>query len=438
MINPRIQRLFVKKLMFFIMMMIMGFPTWSQVVIDNTDMPKPGDTLRVSQALSAPEGYIKTAFDTAWNFSMLEALSQRVDTFINATSAPAGYQLVFVLLGGANLASPRSDIPVPNLPLSQGFTFYKNDPTAYQELGSAYSLSGFPIPAKYDLPDKIYAFPLSPMQTWNSTSTFELPIPGFLYYRTILTRENVVDGSGSLTTPFGTFPALRVKSMVSTNDSIYIDSLQAGFTFTRNFTEYKWLGKGQGLPLLNVRKEGGLTSSTWRDIPRMSAEPLRVSVGNDTSVAKGTYLQITALASGGTPPYSFYWNTLESNPVITVQILGDTSFTVVVMDGLMNMAVATKKISIRYPPGMGEAEAGSLLITPNPNSGTFAISCDKLTRTAFMSLCTVYGAIVRSGIPVIPGQANLFDFSDIPDGLYIVKIDDGGRTCISKMLIYKR
>jgi len=65
-----------------------------QITITRSDMPQPGDTLRGSMTTTVPPAYQKSARDTTWDFSMLEPLAQRLDTFKAATETPAGYQLV--------------------------------------------------------------------------------------------------------------------------------------------------------------------------------------------------------------------------------------------------------------------------------------------------------------------------------------------------------
>ena len=129
-------------LLFLIAATSWGLPLYCQIVIDQTDMPHTGDTIRVSVTNVVPAGFANTAMDTTWNFATLEALSQRVDSFVSATATPLAYQLVFIWQAQANLASPRNASLIPGLPVSQGFTFFKNNAASYSDLGSA--SDGFP------------------------------------------------------------------------------------------------------------------------------------------------------------------------------------------------------------------------------------------------------------------------------------------------------
>ena len=192
----------------FISVFWLGLPLFSQIIINQSDMPVAGDTLRVSATNIAPYGYSQTGMDTIWDFTALEALSQRVDAFVSPTVTPWAYQFFF---GDANLASPRNGSPIPGLPVTQGFNFFKNSSTAYSELGAAYTVQSIPLPAKYDNPDKYYEFPMQPGLTWSSTASFSITVPNLVFFNTQRYRTNVVDGWGTLVTPYGSFPTLRVK-----------------------------------------------------------------------------------------------------------------------------------------------------------------------------------------------------------------------------------
>ncbi len=84
-----------------------------------------------------------------------------------------------------------------------------------------------------------------------------------------------MDGWGSLTTPYGTFDVIRVRSEITAHDSIYADTLGIGFSFDPPLAiEYKWLGAGQRIPLLQINTTipafgtETITSITYRDSVR--------------------------------------------------------------------------------------------------------------------------------------------------------------------------
>jgi hypothetical protein len=240
---------------------------FSQIVINQSDMPKEGDTLRVSITNTIPGDYSQTGPNMTWDFSGLYKTGQQINSFVNMSDVPLLYWITFIPGVVSNLASPGNNLPAfPGIPFSDFYTFYKKSPSLFSDAGFAFQLSGIPIMLKYDSADEYYQLPCTYGNTWTSHSSASFSIPGMVYFSSSKSRSSQVDGWGSLTTPFGTFQTIRVKSEVMEHDSIFLDSLGFGFPFTRNVTEYKWLGKGQGIPLLQISEEGVTATATYRDM----------------------------------------------------------------------------------------------------------------------------------------------------------------------------
>ena len=257
----------MKKIIFLLSVLLLGFQGFSQITIDQGDMPSVGDTLRMSFADSLLVDYTKTGNDTTWDFSMLKKSSQTIDTFMNVTNVPAVYWLVFTPGIVANLASPvAAAIPLPGVAIDHLFAFYKKSSSAFNNLGLAFQISGIPIMVKYGNPDIFYTLPMTMGTTWNSVAASSASLPGIGYYATSRNRTSHVDGWGHLITPYGNYQVLRVKSHYIEHDSIYLDTLSQGFPVTRDVTEYKWLAKNQGEPLLSITEESGSKVIMYRDI----------------------------------------------------------------------------------------------------------------------------------------------------------------------------
>jgi hypothetical protein len=247
-------------------MLVFFTPAFPQIVIDQTDMPEEGDTLRVSLTTDIPGDYIQTGADMTWDFSALTKTSQQVSSFVNVMSTPSIYWFTFIPGIVCNLASPGNNLPAfPGLPFSNYFDFLKKSPAQFSDAGYAFQLSAIPIALKYDSPDIYYTFPCTMGSNWSSNSFASISIPGLIYFGSSRSRTSIVDGWGNLTTPFGTFQTIRVKSEIVEHDSVFLDSLGSGFPYTRTITEYKWLGKGQGIPLLQITEEGLLKTAIYRD-----------------------------------------------------------------------------------------------------------------------------------------------------------------------------
>jgi len=253
---------------YYLLFVILAFyvPAFPQIVIDETDMPGEGDTLRVSLTTDIPGDYIQTGADMTWDFSALTKTTQQVNSFVNVMSTPSIYWFTFIPGIVYNLASPGNIVPAfPGLPFSNYFVFLKKSSAQFSDAGYAFLLSGIPITLKYDSPDIYYTFPCTMGNTWSSNSFASISVPGIAYFGSSRNRTSTVDGWGDLTTPFGTFKTIRIKSEIVEQDSIFLDSLGSGFPYTRTITEYKWLGKGLGIPLLQINEDGLVKTAIYRD-----------------------------------------------------------------------------------------------------------------------------------------------------------------------------
>ena len=270
-------------------------------VIDRTDMPALTtgvDSLRLSVAspvlpAAAPPLSQRGANQT-WNYTSLVPVSQRVESFVPTsvvTATSVLYAFTFGPLGGANratVASPQN-LPLPaggTLPvtLTDTYQFYSltaaTAPTQdFRSVGFGASLNGTALPITYasaTQQDMIYRFPLSYASARDSSrSFFSTPaaIATLGYFSQKRKRVNTPDAWGTLTTPFGTFQTVRVVTKLTDHDSVAVGGTPGqGFDvpLTR---EYKWLAKGQHVPVLTITTrlvgtQETITGVEYRDIYR--------------------------------------------------------------------------------------------------------------------------------------------------------------------------
>lgn len=258
----------MQKINFSILLMLFPALLFSQISITENDMPSTGDTIRTSNTINVGLiDYTSTGTDYSWDYSSLIPLTQQVDTFISITEVPWVYQFVFFL--SSNLGQPLQNFEsFPGFEVSEAYSFYKNSGSSYKMTGNASTLNGIPIPNKFDEDDIIYQFPLEFGNVDSSLSTYGMEVPGLGYMGGWKKRINHCDGWGTLTTPYGSFQTLRLKSVIVQYDSIYIDSLGFGLPFSRNYTEYKWLGDDFGIPLCTVTDNGIAPTISYIDSVR--------------------------------------------------------------------------------------------------------------------------------------------------------------------------
>ena len=271
----------MKQLILFVAILI-SFDLSAQITITTSDLPSASDTFRVStgQAFSGMDPTI-TGANSTWDYSQLTSTSQTVDSFLTVGSTSTVYSIVFF----DNIINPNRANQAVRGPsfglggqvnISDVYNFFYNSSSAYKQIGFGASVNGAPLPVIYSPHDVIYNLPMNFGDADSSTSGYELDLTSTigLYYKVNRTRHNLVDGWGSLTTPFGTFDVLRVLTTIGERDSVYIDSLGFGFSTPLITTkEYKWLGIGQGIPLLqiNTTNNNVVTQITYRDsLPSIS------------------------------------------------------------------------------------------------------------------------------------------------------------------------
>jgi hypothetical protein len=258
----------MRKLHYIFVLVILPSFLFSQITINQGDMPEDGDTIRTSSSVDIGMiNYEETGNNFTWDFSGLIPFSQTVDTFVSVQETPWLYQLVFFL--SSNLARKLTEFDqYPGFTVTDTYEYYKNSSSDFRLTGNAATLSGIPLPNKFDSPDIIYKFPLTAGNVDSSLSNYEISIPGIGYSGGWKKRVNHADGWGTLITPYGSFQTIRVKSDVIQLDSLYLDTLGIGFPFYRQYTEYKWLGDGFGLPLCTATDDGLLSTISYIDSVR--------------------------------------------------------------------------------------------------------------------------------------------------------------------------
>ncbi len=252
-------------LLFNIILCFISAPLLAQVVITSDDMPVPGDTVRKSNTFILDGiDFEPGGPDQTWLFDELTVVSQQVDTFVNVSETPGIYQIFFnnqfiypdykatVALKLGTFSA------IPGLVLDDSYLFIKNTDEEIREVGYGVTLEGVPLPIQFQEIDTIYRFPLEYGDVDSAHSMFEIDVPDMGFLLMSKTRRNTVDGWGTLTTPFGEFQTLRVKTEITEYDSIFSDSIGIGFPVIRNYIEYKWLANGYPEPILLVTDEAGI------------------------------------------------------------------------------------------------------------------------------------------------------------------------------------
>lgn len=258
--------------------------SYAQISITSSDFHTAGDNILVSnESLLTPVDIITTGANQTWDFSYLVAASQDTISFLDVASTGSTYSIYFTNLSfnpnRSNIATAFGNIPaIPGSPITitDPYSFYYKNSTQYKQQGLGATISGFQTPVAFNNKDILYNFPIDYLDTDSSYSDWSFSLPGFGFYGYTQNRVNIVDGWGTIITPYGTFDALRMVTTIDGTDTAYLDTLGLGFAFPRpQIKEYKWFGTGQLIPLLQINTSNTLGTETvtgivYRDSLRLT------------------------------------------------------------------------------------------------------------------------------------------------------------------------
>lgn len=212
--------------------------------------------------------YLTTGANHTWDFSDLTPNSQRFTDCHPMSDASMLSNLLFGPMAAtaykASYFAPTTDIPLDQLTsflpvtLDEISLFTKNTSTAINSVGYEFSISGQGVPAKSDTIETRYPLPLTYGDSYTSHGFTDLNMNPIYDAKWIQHRyrESVVDGWGSITTPYGTFDVLRINHRILETDSLYItfDTLGTWIGIpVPEAHEYEWRALTEREPILRVK-----------------------------------------------------------------------------------------------------------------------------------------------------------------------------------------
>ena len=161
-----------------------------------------------------------------------------------------------------------------------------------------------------------------------------------------------------------------------------------------------------------------------------------MNLGPDTTVVSGTTLTLTVGVNGGVEPYRYLWSTLDTLKSITVTVTQPTTFIVFVFDAQQNYGIAQQKVNV-YPVGDKELSNTSFAIFPNPSDGHVTISYPDIKEPVSLEVINSMGQIVEKQIIKRLVNQYLMDFSDLPKGIYLLRISTQEKIYTGKIVLRK-
>ena len=254
------------------------------IVIMEDDLASAGDAYLISNAnpIAGIDPNI-TGADYNWDFSTLEPLNGDTSIWLNEEETNPIY---FWLWLSSDIAEQSvSDIVNDYISVEDVFNYYSKNSGEFALTGFAGTIGGIPLPVSFTEQDLIYELPLEYENSFSSTGSFSIDIPGVGSWSESRERTTTVDGWGTVTTPYQTYDVLRTKSVSLVSDIVTYDVVEIPFSYTS--TEYKWLAKNSGIPVLQINAQNVLGTETITQIfyrDEELADPVINVEGNNFSV----------------------------------------------------------------------------------------------------------------------------------------------------------
>ena len=239
----------------------------SQITINNVDVGDAGDATWVSTAQDVSIDFASTGANHSWDYSSLSSTGQELKSYNDLSGVSFLVEFMFGIFAGSDYQATNYT-PSTALPLDQlggilpvnitdinQFSKHSND--SITSIGLSLVIEGNEVPVKSDVIETRYKFPLTYGDSYVSNGYTNLdmnPIYNGIW-RQYRTRTTNVDGWGSITTPYGTFDAIRVHHMIEESDSLFIDLFGTGTWIPLPIPEshqYEWWANGEKEPVLRI------------------------------------------------------------------------------------------------------------------------------------------------------------------------------------------
>jgi len=254
--------------------MIGTAPAWGQITVNESDLPQGGSSYTFQNlALDVLVDFEASGPGWVWDFSDQVPADSTVQDVFDIGSASFTTALIFNSPWDPDhqadhfyqfLALPDfGDLGGQTLPidLDEIMGYHQIANGTYTQVGLGLTLSGFEVPVAFEDVDEVHPVPLTADATLESTSAYVVDVPQTFTYAVDQTRMSVVDGYGTLLLPDGTsHEVLRLKSTVTSNDSVYVGALDQGIAFERETVTYTWLSDG-GMPWMEVSTTLGVPTT---------------------------------------------------------------------------------------------------------------------------------------------------------------------------------
>lgn len=237
----------------------------AQITLTNADFADGGDTVRMSSTTDPAIDFLSTGANSTWDFSGLIAESQVLKDYKTLASAstfmqflfgpfaPTRYQLTNIV---ASTALPLDQLGgLLPITISEVNGVSRNTSDSITSIGLSMVVEGSELPFRSDTIETRYKFPANYGDAYTSRGYTMIDLNPiydgiWIQYRQ---RSSNIDGWGSITTPLGTFDALRIKHEILEQDSIYVGTFAFWLVLpVPQSNIYEWWADGELEPVLRI------------------------------------------------------------------------------------------------------------------------------------------------------------------------------------------
>ncbi len=245
--------------------------SYGQTTIGINNFPSSGDQYVYSNANTNGVDVSLTGTNINWDYSSLVNVSNDTATYVSVTATPFAYQFYFN--NGFIYPNHKADYAIEGIEInafnqvtiSEVFNFHKKNNASLEMVGFGANINGIPASIKYDTIDQLYPLPLSYGASDSTSAYYLLDVPSLGTYGQHIQRKVVVDGWGSIITPYQTYnQSLRVKTTLYQRDTLKVEQpfSTPGIAFNRPVqTTYEWFANGIGVPVFSVTLQGNTISN---------------------------------------------------------------------------------------------------------------------------------------------------------------------------------
>ena len=135
------------------------------------------------------------------------------------------------------------------------------------------------------------------------------------------------------------------------------------------------------------------------------------------------------IASGGTPPFTFFWS--NSSISDSIANLSSGMYYVTITDANLCQLLDSVFVPLVFPTGYENSSSCNFAVYPNPSHGEFSIQFDHIVQAATLEIFNLLGEKIYEQ-KISTQQKRTIQF-DAPLGMYILKINIAGREFTQKI-----